>query len=206
MIKLFKVCSSCEQYKRFCPDEIEFHPIISEYVFERLHMDVTKELKENSSFTKYLAVAADHFSGKVWTKVIQNRDAKSMDVFYKDIIAAVGIVPSLVQVDKGTENKAEFKEAVLESGARYATSVTRHPQSNGIFKPNISRMLNESAAITYESATQVVTAQYNSRHSTVIRLKLDDAFMYGLMSNPTYFETNKSKLSYAGARRSYCQF
>ncbi len=34
MIKLFKVCSSCEQYKRFCPDEIEFHPIISEYAFE----------------------------------------------------------------------------------------------------------------------------------------------------------------------------
>ena len=211
MIKLFKVCSSCEQYKRFCPDEIEFHPIVSGYAFERLHMDVTypKELKENGRFTKYLAVAADHFSGKVWTKVIQNRDAKSMAAFYKDIIAEVGIAPSLVHVDKGTENKADFKEAVLESGAQYITSATRHPQSNGaverpngILKPNISRMLNESPAITYESATQVVTAQYNSRHNTVIRLKPDDAFMYGLMSNPTYFETNKSKLSLDDMSRS----
>ena len=62
MIELFRVCIKCESFKRFVPDEEEFHPIISDYSFQRLHLDVTypKELRHGRYQQKYLAVGGKY--------------------------------------------------------------------------------------------------------------------------------------------------
>ena len=54
-----------------------------------------------------------------------------MAQFYEDICDEIGVRPTIVHVDQGTENKGEFRDAVARSGAQYITSAVRHPQSNG---------------------------------------------------------------------------
>ena len=144
----------------------------------------------------------DHFSSKVWTKVIKKRDAPTMATFYQEIVDEVGVAPNIVHVDQGSENKGELKDTVIQSGAKYVTSAVRHPQSNGaverpngILKPNISRTLTENPSMTYEGATSLVTTCHNSRCNTVTKFKPVDLFNIGLRAHPEYFRLNQVNLT-----------
>jgi hypothetical protein len=59
-IDTFRVCDNCESFKSFRPTEEEFHPIITKYPMNRLHIDVTypPELKKKGTRNSYHAYVA----------------------------------------------------------------------------------------------------------------------------------------------------
>lgn len=66
LIKEYCVCKYCEHTKRFVPDEESFIPIISNYPFEVLRVDLTfsYELKSKGFRKEYQGTAKDHFQVK----------------------------------------------------------------------------------------------------------------------------------------------
>ena len=137
--------------------------------------------------------------------VTRKKDSAAVVKLYDHVVREVGISPTLVQYDQGSEGRGIFETTVTNSGAKLIRSGVAHPQSNGgierwhgIIKPTVSRLIQQAGGSFKDNLPEAVR-QYNNTPNTVTKRSPDEAFRAGLVINSNWYQLNTTCVSLQGA-------
>jgi hypothetical protein len=155
-----------------------------------------------NSFTKYLIVAIDCFTRKIWVQPLKSRSAQHVLASLQVMIGEMGDKPESIFADRGSEIKNELVRNYLEQN----NIKLWHPFSevkagicervNKTLQQLIYRYMTENETRTYITSLPMIVETYNSRpHSSIGKISPNNAEL------PENFTTVVSAL-----RRHYASF
>lgn len=139
-------CLFCAKRKAHTSCKAPLQPITpSDYIFERVAMDIMGPLPESSRGHKYILVIMEYATKYVIATPMKDiTSATVMKKFIKHVILKEGI-PSVILTDRGTNFLSDdMKELSQQLGLKQVRTTAYHPQTDGLvenFNKTLADML-----------------------------------------------------------------
>lgn len=148
-------CAICAKMKnKSHPFSVSFGTTMASRPFEMMSLDLVGPMMEDALHNTYILVAIDHFSRFVFLKAIPNKTAAVVSQGILDVIGLFGIVPKTIRTDHGPEFVAGVTQSLLQALGKTETTVTDHPESNGMVERVNQEVLKHLRCLTAEHNQQ----------------------------------------------------
>jgi hypothetical protein len=118
--------------------------------FEIVSMDLVGPLTEDASRNKYILVMVDHFSRYALLKALPNKEAKTVAFGIFETLGLFGVLPQVIRTDHGSEFIAKLTCEMLALLGEHETTVTDHPESNGMVERRVQEVMKHLRCIAAE--------------------------------------------------------
>jgi hypothetical protein len=118
--------------------------------FEIMSMDLVGPMTEDVSGNKYILVLVDHFSRYALLKALPNKEAWTVALGILETLGLFGVLPGIIRTDHGSEFVAKLTAEMLSLLGNHQTTITDHPESNGMVERKIQEVLKHLRCMAAE--------------------------------------------------------
>jgi len=199
-LKNYQPHQLCQKRLNF---SISANKIVTYKPRQRLQVDLidVHKLEGNNNFIKYMLTCIDHFSKKVWVRMLRDKFCDTIVEAMKSILDEIHDQIAIVQSDNGGEFIGpEFEQLLRERNIKHLTSIPHSPWTqgliegfNGNFKNHLYRSITSKGTTRYVDYIDNMINVHNNTMSYSHGYTPNDVFYGKIPSDVVFKEIEKRR-------------